>query len=65
MSICLSGPFIGPVVAAVWIGMSWGLPELLGIWREDSKNPPTLRGKIIRAAFYGVALFIIIHFVTR
>jgi hypothetical protein len=45
--------------------MSWGLPELLGIWREDSKNPPTLRGKIIRAAFYGVALFIIIHFVTR
>jgi MFS family permease len=65
ISFFLSGPFIGPVVATVWAGMSWGLPELLGIRREDSKNPSTLRGKIIRAAFYGVALFIIIHFFTR
>jgi hypothetical protein len=43
----LAVPVLGPLVALGWIGVSWGLPELLGVRRGESKNPPNNRGLVV------------------
>lgn len=50
ISLVLAVPFLGALLALLWIALSWNLPELLGIRRNGSGNPPTLRGKLITAA---------------
>ena len=60
VSAFLAVPVLGPAIALAWLGLSLGLPELLGIRRGDSQNPPNFRGRMFQIVTLGGFVIVVL-----